>query len=169
MATYFQNKYCPSCKKTASGKDNCKKCGAKLKKGKWNVQFYSNTTPVKLSGFNKKSEAEFAYINYCKEHGDSTPITNQNITFNELIKDFLQFKKTCVSGSTYEAVYRHITTHIVPFFGNMKVKNVTPEIIKKWVIEFNTKTYGLKNMPYSHKYKNEISMKLWNTAITFLI
>lgn len=63
MASFYQAKYCPTCKRnvTADKKDLCTKCGNKTNRTGWFAVFRINGVQKKLSGYKTKRLAEEAY------------------------------------------------------------------------------------------------------------
>ena len=145
---------------------------------------YGNNKKKKKRGFKtageaKKWEAEFL----------NSLFSDPEITFLNLYKLYMEDVKTRCRLLTYinkEAVFKN---HIVSFFENMKIKDITPPVVRKWqnsllkknfsqsylkavntqlssIFNYAVKFHNLKNNPVnitgklgSNKTKNE--MKIW--------
>lgn len=154
MAYCFQNKYCPTCKKTTTdsknNKDLCKKCGTKLKKGTWAIQFYyvddSGTRKFKkLSGYEKKFEAEAAYTKFVFENGNNEvkKIGCDNLTFSQLYKEYETHMRLSPSKESSDyGMIRDFENHILPFFGNKQIKDIKKKDVFNWQETLSKKQYA---------------------------
>lgn len=65
-------------------------------------------------------------------------------TFGELCLDWLLvFKKSAVSPRTFEGIIRNYKLHIAPFIGNMKVEEITSQVVQRVVNEMLYQNYSI--------------------------
>lgn len=152
MASYKQNEYCPTCKKTVtSNKGICKTCGCKVDKGSWAVRFrvisaQGSIIEKKLSGYDKKSQAEHAYRNYMTNYIPIKDVNNNILTFNELFNNYLAHQRSRTKPATIYCIERIAIKYILPKFKNTYINRITKQDILQWQSDLNN--YNLK-----HSYK----------------
>ena len=108
--------------------------------GKMKDPLTNSYRDYKRRGFKTKQEAKFAESQFIKE------IENEksgNILISRLIDDYFSQKKKEMKKSSYNSIVNKINKHIVPFFGNMKIKDVKPADIRTWKDEMNAKNLSL--------------------------
>ena len=157
MPTFRQVKYCPECKKvrTAQGADQCKVCGAKLKKGNWSVRFYTYTEDgenkqVTLGGFETKSAAEFAMQKYKldNEHPEKRK-QKLRIKFCDLYQEYISKQEKVIAYGTFDTYSRYYNGFLDRQFGNKYCDEITPRQVEDWL-------YALLEKRYSYKYRKEL-------------
>ncbi|SEH77688.1 Site-specific recombinase XerD [Halobacillus karajensis] len=85
-------------------------------------------------GFKTKPEARFA----AQEMEDKLLNSYEIVTETALLKDFLdewlnEYKKNSVRKNTYELHRRNIENHIIPYFKEIKLKDVKPVMYQKFL------------------------------------
>lgn len=131
MASYYQGKYCPSCKKNVSTdkKDNCIICGTKTTRSTWYVVFRVEKKQVRLNGFTTKREAEEGYYNYL--HSSSKP-KQEIITTQILFEKYKHFISTNLKPASVKSACDVIRLYVLPEFADKDIKKITTEDIEKW-------------------------------------
>lgn len=120
--------------------------------GTWSVRFRNmenfKIKNKRLSGFKTKKEAEQAYIEYVKqlEEEKETQITKsaKKLVFKELYDEYCDFKQARLKQSSYYDFDTKARIHILPFFENYIVSEISPKLILKWQSTLDK---------YSFKYK----------------
>ncbi len=111
------------------------------KNKKWSVRFRAIEDGVeknkRLSGFKTKKEANLAYLEFQSENNkkikkEASKNEPQEMLFSVLIDGFLQNQKTRVKESSYLSNKSKINIHIAPFFGEKKIKEITPLVVLEW-------------------------------------
>lgn len=157
MPTFRQVKYCPECKKvrTAQGADQCKVCGAKLKKGNWSVRFYTYTEDgenkqVILSGFTSKADAEFAMSKYKLDNEENSKQRKKlRIRFGTLYSEYMERQKRLIAYGTYDRYSRYYIGFLKELFAEKYCDEITPKQIERWQDQ-------LLEKGYSFKYRKEL-------------
>lgn len=120
----------------------------------WSVRFRDITADgvknMRLSGFKTKKDAQAGYIDYVnnKEHNTALPVsssTSDELLFSGLIRHYLEHTQTRVKASSYYDIESKILKHIMPYFENKRVCDVTPLDILNWQQTVDS---------YSYKYKS---------------
>ncbi len=100
------------------------------------------------NNFATKKEAEQAYIQFISAIKQNKKLATQKITkFIDLFNEYIEYRKTRVKESTYFNVLYIYKEHILPYFSNYKLSDITAQVINKW-------QQGLEK--YSYKYKTKI-------------
>lgn len=103
----------------------------------WSVRFRElidgKEVNKRLSGFKTKAEAQKAYKEYLQGymHHVVQPI-EQIVMFEDLYVRFMSWHKTRVKESSYYSAMSKIESHILPYFGNMKIADIKPNVILEW-------------------------------------
>ena len=115
----------------------------------WSVRFREDTPEgtknKRLSGFKTKKDAQAAYITYINERPKIAAAPSQKLLFADLIRNYLAHTKTRVKPSSYYDIENKIAKHIMPFFDDKVVSDVTPLDILNWQRTVDR---------YSYKYKS---------------
>ena len=131
--------------------------------GLWSVRFREvntengNTTNKRLSGFKTKREAQFGYEDYVAEQKrreerkkELTPPVPGDISFSLLIEEYLAFKKTRLKPTSFYDVEKKITTKIAPYFGDKRVRDITPKMIIDWQNTLDGYSYAYRKSLVAH-------------------
>jgi len=102
------------------------------KRGTWFVELrykdiFGNNRKKKKRGFKRQSEAKKWEIEFINSLSLIPDITFENL-YNEFITDF----EIRARISTVKTRKRIIYKHILPFFGNLNIKDISPKIIREW-------------------------------------
>ena len=115
----------------------------------WSVRFREDTPNgvknKRLSGFKTKKDAQAGYIRYMNEKPKVVASTSDKLRFADLIRHYLSHTKTRVKSSSYYDIESKISTHIMPYFDDKFVDEVTPLDILEWQQTIDH---------YSYKYKS---------------
>lgn len=124
------------------------------KKKLWSVRFTitSNGKEVakRLSGFERKKDAETAYRKFLENYNPALHTSEAiqkdiyNTKFGDIIPAFKEYKRPNVKESTMVEMESALNKHILPFFQDLKINEITKQKILEW---------QLKLQPYSYKYK----------------
>lgn len=134
------------------------------KKKLWTVRFRiiedNQLVYKRLSGFQRKKDAEVAYHDFLNEYEEK--IKNQKLTasddvlekpFTFLMNEFLKYKEDKVKESSFYDLTKSVEKHILPFFSNYKLKEITKTTILTWQQSLNQ---------YSYKYKTKLRGYLYS-------
>lgn len=80
-----------------------------------------------LSGYDKKREAERALPGVLSEFLNGTYVGPTKKTFGEIMKKWLQDKKTSVKHGTWKSYKWLVNTHIIPNIGRIQITKLKPE------------------------------------------
>lgn len=119
----------------------------------WSVRFRDVTADgvknKRLSGFKTKKDAQAGYIDYLNEKERNAPFASSSasdeLLFSELIRHYLAHTQTRVKPSSFYDIESKIVKHIMPYFENKLVSDVTPLDILNWQQTVDH---------YSYKYKS---------------
>lgn len=130
-------------------------------RGSWYASFYytdwqGTKKKKKKEGFKTKKEA----LEWEKEFL-SRKTESPEILFKHLVNEYLEHSKTRIKESTLRVNTVMIKFHILPFFENIPINEITTTTIAKWQDEMLKK--GLKD-----KYLSNISMT-FSTILNFAI
>lgn len=129
-------------------------------KGTWSVRFRTveNFLPRqrRLGGFKTKREAEQAYLNYKNEYDKTinSGLTKDatTLTFYALYEEYCEFQKNRIKQSSFFDMDSKLKLHILPYFQDFKVIQISPKIILQWQNQLEK---------YSYKYKNNLRTYLF--------
>ena len=165
MASFEQTKYCPNCKRNVSAAkdDRCKICGGKIERGLWSVRFRyiesdGKEKQKRLSGFSTKKEAQAGYINFVNEINNkkSTPINTKHL-FKDIYEEYKSYNKTRLKESSFYDFCSKCDLHILPYFKDFYIEELTPKILLDWQNSKNN---------YAYKYKTCLRMYL-NSILSY--
>lgn len=123
---------------------------------KWSVRFRicenGEEYHKRLSGFERKKDAEEAYRKYINEYNKRKSLVEPDKyileqPFREVYLEFMNYKKTKVKESTFYDLTKLAEKRILPYFGDMKIKNIR----KNNILDFQNSLSGL-----SYRYKGKI-------------
>lgn len=120
---------------------------------------YGNRKQFERKGFNTKKEAQQAEYDF--KMGDKFDFSK--MTFNDLWKEYANYKKLRLKAQSYRSVESRFKNHILPYFENYKLNKITNSVYLKWQIEIEKK--GFK-----HKYNSSLHgamVNILNYAIRF--
>jgi|SRR5690625_710733 len=128
--------------------------------GKWNFRVWV-TDPVtgervqrQRNGFELKRDAIEAEAKLKTDYlNKETSLSD--ITFDELVRDYLIFQKKRVKRTTYVNYIYMINKYILPTFTRTKVNDISRVQLENWYRDID-------NIKYSNGYKNKILTRLKN-------
>lgn len=132
----------------------------KSKNGTWSVRFYATENfknkQKRLRGFATKKEAEKAYIDFqnktIEEKNNKIDKDGTKLLFLELFNEFCNYKKNRLKESSYYDLIQKSKLHILPYFKDMLVIQISPKSILTW-------QQSLEH--YSFKYKTSLRTYLF--------
>lgn len=86
-----------------------------------------------------------------------------NMTYAEAYEEYIKYAEVKLKPQSVYKIKSRFENHILPFFGNMRIKDITPYIYLKWQAFI-----GIKH--YSYKYKKALhycNVALFNYLILF--
>lgn len=102
---------------------------------------------MRLSGFKTKKEARLAYEKAIRDGFEVKRKTKKQyaeMTFEELTEKFIAWKQTQVKVSSAYDLKSKIYSRLIPFFGNMPVREITPAVVTDWQISMKDYAYNTK-------------------------
>jgi|GEM_PF-424177 len=82
-----------------------------------------------------------------------------DITFREMYYQYLDYTEESIKGSTKYCKNNRNKNHIINYFGEMNIHNITVNTVIAWKSEINKKTFG-KGKKYSLQYKQTLMVEL---------
>lgn len=131
------------------------------KKKLWSVRFTiiedGLEVQKRLSGFPRKKDAESAYMDFMQEYEKTDHIKLdtdiKHRIFQDVFEEYLAYKKERVKDSSYYEISKTAEKHILPYFSDYKIKDITKPVVLNWQM-------SLAN--YSYKYKSKIRYVLYS-------
>ena len=108
---------------------------------------------MRLSGFKTKKEARLAYEKAIREGFEVKRKTKKQyaeMTFEELTEKFIAWKQTQVKVSSAYDLKSKIYSRLIPFFGNMPVREITPAVVTDWQISMKDYAYNTKTTMFHY-------------------
>jgi len=91
-------------------------------------------------------------------------IKNRNkkidITFEEMYYQYLDYTEEGIKGSTKYCKKNRIENHILPYFGKMKVCDISVDTVVTWKSKINKATYSKQAKKYELSYKKTLMKEL---------
>lgn len=119
----------------------------------WSVRFRATIDGIeknmRLSGFRTKKEAQSGYISFVNEQAEKEKkqekiLTPVDMLFSALADKYLTHQKTRIKESSYITIESKINKHIIPYFKDMAIKDITPLIVLEW-------QHSIDHYAYKHK------------------
>ena len=121
------------------------------KKKLWSVRFEivdnGKCYTKRLSGFERKKDAEFAYRKFLEEfeyNKKNKGLEPQDLTFKSLYEEYCNYIKQRNKPSTHYDFVSKTRLHILPFFEKFNVKQITSKDILEWQTSVNSYSYNYK-------------------------
>ena len=132
--------------------------------GLWSVRFREispqdgKTTNKRLSGFKTKREAQYGYEDYVaaqKTAAEAAPQAEpaadpSAMTFAALFDEYIRYKKPRIKATSFYDVEKKLTLRILPFFGEMQIKDITPLTILEWQNSLSEYSYAYRKDLMTH-------------------
>ena len=83
---------------------------------------------VHKSGFDTRKEAELAYLELATTH---KPAEKGSAKFYQIYDLWMETYALDVKASTLKQVQQIFKDHILPVFGNLKMKDITPPLVQR--------------------------------------
>lgn len=108
----------------------------KLKSGKWQARVSKEGKEFSIGTFRTKKEAEIEAGKVEERIYYGQTLNDRNMLFEDITKEWIEYKKSNVKESTFEQLEVIIRLHVLPFFGNKKVMKIRRIDIKKWINDY---------------------------------
>lgn len=141
MACFQQLFYCKNCKKNVpvNEKGYCSFCNSSSLNKSWSVRFRyvqedGKEVQKRLSGYSTRREANDAYIKFtaAAKIYDKTDKETRELTFSDLFIEYCDYQKSRIKESSYITILGKCKNHILPFFKNYNVKDISPKLLLNW-------------------------------------
>ncbi|MEI8390017.1 MAG: tyrosine-type recombinase/integrase [bacterium] len=116
----------------------------------WGYDFYDvYKRRHQKQGFKTKSEAQRAEAKAMETADKGIKLTNTEAKFTDLAASFIElYAKVYLKKSTINNYENQLKYYILPYFNEIKVRDITPEIISKFISQH--KQSELKNRSINH-------------------
>ena len=139
---------------------------------KWAVRFYyqnpdtGKRSEKKLFGKSKNEciKLQDKFLKELEEKKEQLTYNTKNITMNEMYPEYFKFKEQSCKGSSAVTNKSRIEGHILPFFGEKKIFDITVKEVIQWKDSINTKGFSLE---YSKALYNTLT-NMFSYAMTHL-
>lgn len=132
--------------------------------GLWSVRFREispqngKTANKRLSGFKTKKEAQYGYEDYVAAKKDAAEAAlNVNpaadpsdMTFAALFDEYIRYKKPRIKATSFYDIEKKLTLRILPYFGEMHIKDITPLTILEWQNTLSEYSYAYRKDLMTH-------------------
>lgn len=103
------------------------------------------------SGFKSKPEATLAAAQMELELANGLEMDNTNLTLEFYLNEWLiEYKKGTVRKNTFELHQQNIKNHIVPYFKQIKIKDVKPIMYQKFINQLSDNGYSRRTVEIIH-------------------
>lgn len=127
---------------------------------KWSVRFlcFQNGKRVykRLSGFAKRSDAIDNYTLVINQYKNPSREQSVNVKFSDAVEKYLLETALHTKESTVVDKQSVFKFHILPYFANKKLDEITKNLLNDWQTEIWTKKRE-NGQKYSHKYLKKYS------------
>lgn len=131
-----------------------------LKSGKWQARVSKDGKEFSIGTFIKKKEAQLAAAKVEERIYYGQTLSDRHMLFNEVIDEWLKYKKKNVKETTFEQLEVVARLHIRPFFGNKHVMKIRRKDISDWIDKYATlKTRYGKSYSYGARLRYLSVMK----------
>lgn len=87
---------------------------------------------ISKGGFTRKKDAQDALVQAVADHNNNQLVIAKDMTFGQFARYWLETKEGTVQDSTYRSYEQRIKNYFIPFFKDMKLKDMTEVKIRKW-------------------------------------
>ena len=166
MASFYQGRYCPTCKRNVSAdkKDLCTKCGTKTNRTTWSAVFRVDGVQKKLSGYKTKRLAEEAYYQYINSNSPK-PVVKSAMTVKDLFEQYKSYITMNNKPSSVKSSCDALRLYVLPMFADKELKKINARDIELWqeniikrglTFDYKSKIYkiftALLNYAVKHNY-----------------
>ena len=123
------------------------------------IDKYGNKKQIERSGFKTKSEAKLEESNFLI----NKQIDDEDLTFQELYDIYIKSKKQKLKMQSLRATISRFELHILPYFKDYNIKNITNRVYLDWKEQ-------ILNKHYSYKYNSNLHgcmVSILNYAMDF--
>lgn len=131
----------------------------KLPSGKWQARVSNEGTERSIGTFRTKKEAEIEAAKVEERIYYGQTLNDRHMLFDEVIEEWLKYKKKNVKESTFEQLEVIIRLHVRPFFGNKRVMKIRRSDIKEWLDYYADLKKGENAYSYGARLKYLSVMK----------
>lgn len=100
------------------------------------------------SNFKTKNEAIFSYNQMLVDYEEKI---DGNILYKEVYEEWLQIYKTKVKESTFQSTTKIYEHHILPVFGEVKIKDITSDMCQQFALSLVDFVKGRQHYSYAKK------------------
>lgn len=108
----------------------------KLASGKWQARVSKEGKEFSIGTFRTKKEAEIEASKVEERIYYGQTLNDRNMLFEDVVKDWLEHKKSNVKESTFVQLEVIIRNHVLPTFGLKKIMTIHRPEIKRWIAKF---------------------------------
>lgn len=105
----------------------------KLNSGKWQARVSRDGEEFSIGTFRTKTEAKIEANKVEERIYYGQALNDRNMLGDDLLDEWLVWKKKRVKDSTYDLIERTVRLHIRPFYGKKRVMKIRRSDIKKWI------------------------------------
>lgn len=105
------------------------------------------------------TEAKELEAKLTEEYKNTIPTSR--MTVEDLINEYLDVKKNEIRQSTYREVCSQLSNHVLPFFKDVKLKDLTPKLLQEW----KNKMYDTGSKPKTLQHHYSYFCGLLNYAV----
>lgn len=105
----------------------------KLPSGKWQARVSNEGKERSIGTFRTKKEAEIEAAKVEERIYYGQTLNDRHMLFDEVIEEWLKYKKKNVKESTFEQLEVIIRLHVRPFFRSKRVMKIRRSDIKEWL------------------------------------
>lgn len=162
MASFYQGRYCPTCKRNVSAdkKDLCTKCGTKTNRTTWSAVFRVDGVQKKLSGYKTKRLAEEAYYQYINSNSPK-PVVKSAMTVKDLFEQYKSYITMNNKPSSVKSSCDALRLYVLPMFADKELKKINARDIELW--QENIIKHGL-----TFDYKSKI-YKIFTALLNYAV
>jgi len=104
--------------------------------GKWQARVSKEGKEFSIGTFRTKKEAEIEASKVEERIYYGQTLNDRNMLFEDVVKDWLEHKKSNVKESTFVQLEVIIRNHVLPTFGLKKIMTIHRPEIKRWIAKF---------------------------------
>ncbi|GHF22479.1 putative prophage phiRv2 integrase [Pseudolysinimonas yzui] len=116
----------------------------RLPSGKWQARYFDASGRRHTAGtFGSEHDArrELARVEVGIDRGDWIDPEAGNVNFEKFVADYLETRSANLQPTTMSG-YRSSLKHLLPTFGQVRIKNITPLLVEKWWAQMTKSAAG---------------------------
>ncbi|KGR87557.1 tyrosine-type recombinase/integrase [Lysinibacillus odysseyi] len=108
----------------------------KLPSGKWQARVSKEGKEFSIGTFRTKKEAEIEAGKVEERIFYGQALNDRNMLFNEVVEEWLKYKKLDMKPNSYEGIERITRIHLLPFFESQRIMKIRRKDIKNWITHY---------------------------------